>query len=301
MKELIKYLLDNMYLDFQGEISLETVRGFLREDDGREARQLLTKLIEEKGVDDMLITLADCLREHLQSRVTEKTVREQLSMYSETEPLGSGLAEPASRSLHGLGRPPCCACARCWRCDAASGTTSCRQAAADVIGAGVRGIDADGFPVRERLEDSGATEGVLPTSSLTVRFDRYLDPVTVSRQSFCLSGTTTAVADPTQCVEGRVFEQPLYDPVRRTVTLYSLGNDPLPLGTKHSLTMLAPPPETGPGTASPAMAAVERRSPSISPPPAPTNRTRRSRVRPPPRATARGFAPTAANNARGRA
>jgi hypothetical protein len=84
VKELIKYLLDNMYLDFQGEISLETVRGFLREDDGREARQLLTKLIEEKGVDDMLITLADCLREHLQSGVTEKTVREQLSMYSES-------------------------------------------------------------------------------------------------------------------------------------------------------------------------------------------------------------------------
>ena len=84
MKELIKYLLDNMYLDFQGEISLETVRGFLREDDGREARQLLTKLIEEKGVDDMLITLADCLRESLQTGVTEKTVREQLSMYSES-------------------------------------------------------------------------------------------------------------------------------------------------------------------------------------------------------------------------
>jgi len=107
------------------------------------------------------------------------------------------------------------------------------------------GLDADGFPVREPLEANGATEGVLPTSSLTVRFDRYLDPVTVSRQSFCLSGTTTAVADPTQCVEGRVFEQPLYDPIRRTVTLYSLANDPLPLGTKHSLTMLAPPPEDG--------------------------------------------------------
>jgi hypothetical protein len=107
------------------------------------------------------------------------------------------------------------------------------------------GLDADGFLVREPLDESGATEGVLPTSSLTVRFDRYLDPVTVSRQSFCLSGTTTAVADPTQCVEGRVFEQPLYDPIRRTVTLYSLGNDPLPLGTKHSLTMLAPPPEDG--------------------------------------------------------
>ena len=63
---------------------LETVRGFLREDDGREARQLLSKLIEEKGVDDMLITLADCLKEHIQSGINEKVVREQLSMYSDS-------------------------------------------------------------------------------------------------------------------------------------------------------------------------------------------------------------------------
>lgn len=84
MKELIRYLIDNLYLDFQGEISLETVRSFLREDDGREARQLLSKLIEEKGVDDMLITLADCLKEHIQSGVNEKVVREQLAMYSES-------------------------------------------------------------------------------------------------------------------------------------------------------------------------------------------------------------------------
>jgi len=84
VKELIRYLIDNLYLDFQGEISLETVRSFLREDDGREARQLLSKLIEEKGVDDMLITLADCLKEHIQAGISEKVVREQLATYSES-------------------------------------------------------------------------------------------------------------------------------------------------------------------------------------------------------------------------
>ncbi len=84
MKELIKYLLDNLYIDFQGEITLETVRNFLREDDGREARQLLSKLIEEKGVDDMLITLADCLKEHIQTGINERVVREQINLYSES-------------------------------------------------------------------------------------------------------------------------------------------------------------------------------------------------------------------------
>lgn len=84
MKELVRYLLENMYLDFQGDISVERVREFLREDDSREARQLLSKIIEEKGVDDLLITLADCLREHIRSGVSEDTIREQLQLYSES-------------------------------------------------------------------------------------------------------------------------------------------------------------------------------------------------------------------------
>jgi hypothetical protein len=84
VKELIRYLLENIQLDFQGEITLDTVRGFLREDDSREARKLLAKLIEDESVDDMLITLADCLREYLQTGINEETVGEQLSIYSES-------------------------------------------------------------------------------------------------------------------------------------------------------------------------------------------------------------------------
>ncbi|MBN1609367.1 MAG: hypothetical protein JW940_22240 [Polyangiaceae bacterium] len=84
MKELVGYLLDNMYLDFQGDISVEKVRAFLREDDSKEARQLLSKIIEEKGVDDLLLTLADCLREHIRTGVSEQVVREQLSTYAES-------------------------------------------------------------------------------------------------------------------------------------------------------------------------------------------------------------------------
>lgn len=84
MKELIRYLLENMYIDFQGEISLETVRGFLREDDSPEARAILSKIIEENGVDDLLITLADCLKDNIQSGISEQVVREQLRTYSES-------------------------------------------------------------------------------------------------------------------------------------------------------------------------------------------------------------------------
>ncbi|MEO8800319.1 MAG: hypothetical protein ABI551_20670 [Polyangiaceae bacterium] len=84
MKELVKYLLDNLYLDFQGEITIDTVRQFLRGDDSREAKALLAKLIEDKGVDDFLITLADCLKDHIRTGVSEQVVKEQLSLYTES-------------------------------------------------------------------------------------------------------------------------------------------------------------------------------------------------------------------------
>lgn len=84
MKELVAYLLDNVYLDFQGEISLDQVRSYLRGDESREAKAVLAKLIADKGVDDLLITLADCLKDHLRTGINEQVVREQLSLYSES-------------------------------------------------------------------------------------------------------------------------------------------------------------------------------------------------------------------------
>ena len=84
MKELVRYLFENLYFDIRGEISVEQVREFLREDDSREARQLLSKIIEENGVDDLLITLADCLKDHIRTGVSEQIIREQLGTYSDS-------------------------------------------------------------------------------------------------------------------------------------------------------------------------------------------------------------------------
>lgn len=84
MQELIAYLLKNIQLDFQGEITMDQVRHLLREDDTREARKLLGKLIEDKGVDDMFITLADCLKEYIRTGISEETVQEQLRIYADS-------------------------------------------------------------------------------------------------------------------------------------------------------------------------------------------------------------------------
>ena len=73
-----------MLIDFQGDLSVEKVREFLAGDDTRDARQLLNKVVAERGVDNMMLVLADCLLEALQPAMTDDVMREQLRTYSES-------------------------------------------------------------------------------------------------------------------------------------------------------------------------------------------------------------------------
>ncbi len=84
MNELIRYLIDHLYFDFQGDITVERVREFLREDDSPEARRVLAKIIEEEGVDDLLLALADSLKEYIRTGVNEAVLAEQLRLYVES-------------------------------------------------------------------------------------------------------------------------------------------------------------------------------------------------------------------------
>lgn len=84
MKQLIAYLLDNMILDFQGNLTLDMVREFLRDDESRESRALLSKLVEDRGVSDMMITLADCLQDAVRTGINDDVIREQIRTYAES-------------------------------------------------------------------------------------------------------------------------------------------------------------------------------------------------------------------------
>ena len=84
MKQLIQYLLENMIIDFQGDLTLELVRDYLKNDDSREARALLNKLVQEQGVSDMMVTLADCLQENVRTGISDDTVRDQIRLYAES-------------------------------------------------------------------------------------------------------------------------------------------------------------------------------------------------------------------------
>ncbi|HMU41102.1 MAG TPA: hypothetical protein PKE31_19000 [Pseudomonadota bacterium] len=84
MNALINYLLDNLMLDFQGDLSMDLVRDFLRDDRSRDAEQLRAKLLETRSTSEMMITLADCLKEHVRTGINEDVIREQLRMYTES-------------------------------------------------------------------------------------------------------------------------------------------------------------------------------------------------------------------------
>lgn len=84
MNQLIAYLLDHLILDFQGDLTLEMVRSYLRDDESKESRALLNKLVEDRGVSDMMITLADCLQEYIKTGISDQTVRDQIRLYADS-------------------------------------------------------------------------------------------------------------------------------------------------------------------------------------------------------------------------
>ena len=83
MKELIAYLRDNLILDFQGDLSTEMVRDFLKNDDSREAKNILAKVVADGGVDDLIIVLADVLVETVRAQLTDAIIRQNLAAYAE--------------------------------------------------------------------------------------------------------------------------------------------------------------------------------------------------------------------------
>jgi hypothetical protein len=71
-------------IDFQGDLSVAKVRELLAGDDSRDAKAILSKLVADRNVEDMMLVLADCLLEPVQRALGDDLMREQLRMYSES-------------------------------------------------------------------------------------------------------------------------------------------------------------------------------------------------------------------------
>lgn len=105
------------------------------------------------------------------------------------------------------------------------------------------GVDAGGSATKITLSAAkpvtDATELVQSTSSVVLRFDRFLLPGDAIRQSICLQPNSDPVKTLQDCTQ-QVFLEPSYDPVRRTVTYRLPATGSLIADTKYWLTILAP-------------------------------------------------------------
>ncbi len=84
MKQLIAYLLEHIILDFDGDLTLDMVREFLKNDNSREGKLLLGRVVQDGGVNEMMLVLADCLAEFVPKGINADTVAEQILTYTES-------------------------------------------------------------------------------------------------------------------------------------------------------------------------------------------------------------------------
>ena len=92
---------------------------------------------------------------------------------------------------------------------------------------------------------AGTNDLVQRTSSVRLRFDRFLLPGEAIRQSLCLQPLSDDVPTIDKCAQG-VFLEPTYDPVQRIAT-YRLRPDQTPAllaDTRYWLTLLSPTEES---------------------------------------------------------
>jgi hypothetical protein len=102
------------------------------------------------------------------------------------------------------------------------------------------GLDATGAPVRTRVASDASTRGVLTTSSIALRFDRFIDPISATRQAICLQPTLRPAHSYRDC-SGTDFLQPAYDPVWREVVFHQAEGARLSAQTTYQLTVFTAP------------------------------------------------------------
>lgn len=107
-------------------------------------------------------------------------------------------------------------------------------------------LDADGTPIRTPVASDGTTRDVLGTSSIVLRFDRFLDPISPTRQAICLQPALDAVTSYRDCA-GTDLLQPSYDPVWREVVFWQAKGARLAPQTTYRLSVFSPPDNESPG------------------------------------------------------
>ncbi|MFO0762448.1 MAG: Ig-like domain-containing protein [Byssovorax sp.] len=111
-------------------------------------------------------------------------------------------------------------------------------------------LDAQGYPVTTTtLKPGDKAKDIVSTTSIRLRFDRFLLPTQTFRQSVCVQSDARDVKSLDDCVAG-VFVEPSYDPIRRQITLRQSPDATkthLAPATTYWVTVYPPPDDTSSG------------------------------------------------------
>ena len=108
------------------------------------------------------------------------------------------------------------------------------------------GYDAAGRPVQSSFITGSVVDNATSSASIHLKFDRYLLPASVSRQSICVRSASTPVAAPGDCTLGKTLS-PTYDPVKREVILRLPPGDRFDQDAEYQVTVLGPTDDIAPG------------------------------------------------------
>jgi hypothetical protein len=93
---------------------------------------------------------------------------------------------------------------------------------------------------------AGGVDNATSSASIHLKFDRYLLPASVARQSICVRAASTPVVAPGDCTLGP-FLGPAYDPVKREVILRLSQGARLDRDAEYQVTLLTPAEDGAPG------------------------------------------------------
>ena len=83
MNQLIAFLIEHLMLDFDNGVSLDAIMRLLETDKSPLARDLRSRLANERDVGDLLVPMADCLRPFITGGINSDRIREQLQAWVE--------------------------------------------------------------------------------------------------------------------------------------------------------------------------------------------------------------------------
>jgi hypothetical protein len=100
--------------------------------------------------------------------------------------------------------------------------------------------------VQSSFITGSVVDSATSSASIHLKFDRYLLPASVSRQSICVRAASAPVAAPGDCTQGQ-FLSPVYDPVKREVILRLSGGERLDQDAEYQITVFGPTEDGTPG------------------------------------------------------